>query len=287
MKPGTSVVIQGPARYLFDAEMRLHLNHGLVSVTCPNEQSVGTSIFAPRLRIVDRGTRFNVVVDGQQVEIDVIDGRVTVFPDAGLQLSPMDVTEGKTLEVDNDGDVNINRSNRFPSFTAESYELDRMKSRGSVPHELFDCYDTLLSDKSLIVWFDWEAVDASGDPVNLAKPWVLHRSSIEPQDFHWVRGRFPTNRAVAFRRSGSSIPFVLTESLKEATFGAWIRLDPMSEDQEENAGFCSLKNGKIGNICIGKLKGMLCEARLLVPVVRSIRPLASLIRRLLMVNGIL
>ena len=81
-RSGADVILEGPAKLVFESAMRAKLSHGKLTANVP-ETAHGFAIVSPHGKVVDLGTEFGLSVGPSgQTDVTVFQGEVEVFPDA-------------------------------------------------------------------------------------------------------------------------------------------------------------------------------------------------------------
>ncbi|MEM1442982.1 MAG: FecR family protein, partial [Verrucomicrobiota bacterium] len=94
---GVEVVIEAPAEFQIESDLRMSLSQGRLSATVPPE-GIGFTVETPSAEVIDFGTEFAVEVAGDRSsEVHVFDGAVDVKPLGSAEVIPVRlVTNGAT-----------------------------------------------------------------------------------------------------------------------------------------------------------------------------------------------
>lgn len=96
---GATALIEGPAAFSLESHNRLFLEEGRLTADVPPAAS-GFAVNTPRMNVVDIGTRFGVVVDGEgNSDLHVMEGTVEASRSSGNAVSLV-VREGLAVRAD-------------------------------------------------------------------------------------------------------------------------------------------------------------------------------------------
>ncbi|MEM7601501.1 MAG: LamG-like jellyroll fold domain-containing protein [Verrucomicrobiota bacterium] len=102
---GVEVVVEAPAEFQIESDLRMSLSQGRLSATVPPE-GVGFTVETPSAEVVDFGTEFAVEVAGDRSsEVHVFDGAVDVKPLGNAEVMPVRLITNGATRIEYDSDV--------------------------------------------------------------------------------------------------------------------------------------------------------------------------------------
>lgn len=207
---GARVVIEAPAKFIFESAQRLRVMRGRLSAEVP-PAAKGFTVVTSSGDVIDLGTRFGVdVPENGAPEVHVFQGEVIA--------RPTEAASGKSLKQGQAVAMETRRSTRRDlrdSAFIESAELEKLVSgwqdeRFARSQEFFNRMQSRPS---------------------LAAAVRFHRDSppAAAGKYRWAQGRWPGTQAVEFVERGDHLPITLAGETNELTMMAWVRLDRLPQ----------------------------------------------------------
>ena len=223
---GATVVIEGPAELELTSDHGAEVLSGLVTANVP-PVAEGFTLTAAGWRAVDRGTVFGIDASSpERTEVHVIEGKVDMHRGADAAVSST-LTSGKTARLTST--TLIEQKAASAHFPREADVIDRA-ARAS--QNQFDAWklrsNSLAADPGLVLYLDFEAIDAERGIIRNRAPEASPRSDATLIGGEWTQGRWPGKNAVAFHRVGDLIRTSLLKRLTAATFIVSLRIEPES-----------------------------------------------------------
>jgi hypothetical protein len=238
---GAAVILEGPADFELLGIDLAKCHRGKLRAIVP-EPAAGFTILTPQARLVDLGTEFGIDVapDGP-AEVHVFDGRVEVYPPAGLTVTA-DLTAGKAARINAAGQledipVDPGRFISAPEITAQA------EARAAEQYARWrEASERWKADPRLLAYYDFER---NGKPRRLHSQWTeqpwLSGAII---GCRWAEGRWPGKGALEFKNPGDRVRLPLRPrehkdrtdhdkrkdlDLHALTFATWVRLDALDQ----------------------------------------------------------
>jgi hypothetical protein len=215
---GAKVVVEGPARFVPEADGRLRLVNGRMTALVP-PAAKGFTVRTPTAEIVDLGTEFGIDVPptrGSPVEVQVFDGVVTLQPAAVAQQQtaaaappPQVLKAGTGVRVDPAGTVTQVPVN--PAMFVRAAEADAIeRAAQSSGFDRWAAYRYQLArDPDVVAYYPFDAENKARSPDRLTNAagtgpaldgTLAGDDGARPQ---WVAGRWPEKAALAFGEVGA------------------------------------------------------------------------------------
>ena len=220
---GATVVIEGPAELELTSDHGAEVLSGLVTANVP-PVAEGFTLTAAGWRAVDRGTVFGIDARSpDRTEVHVIEGKVDMHRGADAAVSST-LTSGKTARLTST--TLVEQKAASAHFPREADVIDRA-ARAS--QNQFDAWklrsNSLAADPGLVLYLDFEAIDAERGIIRNRAPEASPRSDATLIGGEWTQGRWPGKSAVAFQRVGDLIRTSLLKRLDAATFIVSLRIE--------------------------------------------------------------
>ncbi|MEM9282396.1 MAG: LamG-like jellyroll fold domain-containing protein [Verrucomicrobiota bacterium] len=102
---GVEVVVEAPAEFRIESDLRMSLTYGRLSVTVPPE-GIGFTVETPAAEVIDFGTEFAIeVADDRSSEVHVFDGAVDVKPLRSTETIPVRLVTNGATRIEYESDV--------------------------------------------------------------------------------------------------------------------------------------------------------------------------------------
>ena len=221
---GATLTLQGPARLTIHDLENVVLHEGRAWAHVPGPAR-GFTIHTPDAEIVDLGTEFGVsVVDGQQTEVNVIDGLVELYrPDTDrAQETRHELRKGQAVAIGGDGQFVpfIATENQMPS----TVQLQRKRLQQH--YDRWRQWNTLIrNDPRVVMYYDFEVTEGAAAatlPNRKADGASADGTIIGCSP---AAGRWPEQTALDFKRPSDRVRFELDVELQSVTLAAWVRVD--------------------------------------------------------------
>lgn len=209
---GVLSMIEGPARFTIESDMRVVLHEGRIRARVP-EQAIGFTIDTPDVEIEDLGTEFGVFVSPDQMtEVHVFSGEVALH--AGDSEQPRIVHEGYAANwKDGESPTTLKDpdQNAFP--TAETLVREEwLKSR-----------EAIVNSKDTLAYFDFLRDEDHPDRlINRSNPF---RFEGKIKGATWGQGRSSDSHALLFENPGDRVKIDISGHHLETTLSMWVKVD--------------------------------------------------------------
>ena len=220
---GARLIVEGPADLELVSVDHVICRLGRVRAVVP-PPAHGFRVVAPQFELIDLGTEFGLSVDTDgESQVQVFDGEVELVP-PGADRSTADVEkltrgEGRAWTAAGTRVPQQAEPGAFPTFE----DLERRK--------------VLAAEKRLARWQAWKD-KLAGDP-RIAFRFDFESDGLElldqgPTESHgaivgaeWTTGRWPSTKALEFKRPGDRVRLNLPGSYDAVTLSAWLRVDSL------------------------------------------------------------
>jgi hypothetical protein len=221
---GAVVTLEGPAELEIQGVNDAVLCAGKAWAHVP-EPAQGFTLHTPDIEVVDLGTDFGVeVVPGQRTAVSVFSGEVELYePNVSRsEQAPISLTTGQGLAfgagqreeiaVDRShfiGDDDLRRQHQQQSQAA----LERWRNWS----------DAARQDPRVLMYYSFETSTADDLLPNEAAGTTEAAGHII--GCQWAEGRWPSKRALDFKRPSDRVRFQLDGEYEAVTLAAWVRID--------------------------------------------------------------
>jgi hypothetical protein len=222
---GATVILEGPAEFRLISATEAFCARGKLRATVP-PQAQGFSIRAPRVKVVDRGTEFGMLVGAaDRTEVHVFRGKVEWFG-TGEAAPIRALTTGHGIRIDGteaqpiqpDSAAFVSAGDLTAQLAAEIQRRHQSWLAASV---------ALRKDPSLQLYYTFQE----------AQTWsrTLRDQATGQGGPHdgaivgcsWVQGRWPGKEGLEFKRVSDRVRFQLPGELVSLTLAAWVRVDAL------------------------------------------------------------
>lgn len=205
---GVDLAIRGPARFKIHDSLNVDLEQGAARALVPESGHLFT-INTPAMRVIDLGTEFGVVANGddQSSEVRVFDGKVHVVPAGTNQTRELNTNE--TLRYSEKQGIEPSR------LTASSFP-----AIDSIGFQQWQKWATAIShDPDLIAYLPFQKqFDRLKVFSSLPNPPSVSMNGVE-----WKTGRWPGKDALLFEKDGDHVELDLGADYQEFTLSLWIK----------------------------------------------------------------
>ncbi|MEM1442919.1 MAG: LamG-like jellyroll fold domain-containing protein [Verrucomicrobiota bacterium] len=102
---GVEVVVEAPAEFRIESDLKMSLTQGRLSATVPPE-GIGFTVETPSAEVIDFGTEFAIEVGGDRSsEVHVFDGAVDVKPLGSAEVIPVRLVTNGATRIEFESDV--------------------------------------------------------------------------------------------------------------------------------------------------------------------------------------
>lgn len=219
---GADLIVQGPAKFRIENELRTVLDSGRVRAIVP-PPARGFTIETPQINFEDVGTEFALSVDPGTGESDmqVLDGQVDLRSKGDSSLL-QSVFSGEWVRATRDGLVENTTAldlSGFPSPGNIGY-LRWEEERGAI-----------LADPGVIAWFPFVREKNQSVLTNAQRQGGVPDGRIAGA--RWVSGRWPGKEALLFDRETDFVQLEFPGEFDELSVAVWLKVDRY--DQGMNA----------------------------------------------------
>lgn len=220
---GARLVVDGPADLELVSVDHVICRLGRVRAVVP-PPAHGFRVVAPQFELIDLGTEFGVAVDPNgEARVQVFDGEVELVPPEAdrsrVAVEKLTRGEGRAWSAKGKRVSQQAELGDFPTFE----EVQRRKTRAA--------------EKRLARWQAWE--ESHADDPRIAFRFDFESEGLElldqgPTASHgtivgaeWTTGRWPSTRALEFKRPGDRVRLNLPGTYDALTLSAWLRVDSL------------------------------------------------------------
>lgn len=221
---GATLIVEGPSELELVDAFRVVCRSGRIRASVP-EPAQGFTVVAPDFQAVDLGTEFalSVGADGQS-EVHVVEGEVRLEDPAGREerllltgnsLRKAPGTGDDWLPIPLQGGAFVNQEEML-RLAGESW---RQRYADWQRHR-----DTVMADKDLILYFDFEGQQPWDRRLRSERPGLPEAAIIGAR---WTQGRWPGKGALEFKRITDRVRLHIPGEYDQLTLSAWVRLEGM------------------------------------------------------------
>jgi hypothetical protein len=225
---GAHIILEGPADLQIISRMEAYCAHGKLRATVP-PQAQGFQIGSPKMRFIDRGTEFGLLItENGPTEVHVFEGKVEFdeLAPADRKASPTELTTGQGIRLDDSGQLSPIKLNSAAFQTAADLIANSKAETRRSHQEWLGFCTSLRQDPTLLVHFMFQPQDAwNRTLVNEVPGSPVQDGAIV--GCSWSTGRWMGKRGLEFTRVSDRVRFQVPGEFSSITLMAWVRVDAL------------------------------------------------------------
>ncbi len=212
---GVLSMIQGPARFTLESDMRLILHEGRIRARVP-EQAIGFTIDTPDVEVEDLGTEFGVFVSPERrTEVHVFSGEVALRED-GME-PPRIVHEGFAAHWQN--------GQSFTQLETPD-SLAFPTSETLARKEWLESRQAIVNSEHTLAYYDFlRDPNQPNQLINRVNP---SQASGEISGATWGQGRRSDSQALIFENIGDKVKVDISGHHLKTTLSMWVKIDRLN-----------------------------------------------------------
>ncbi|PQO25304.1 hypothetical protein C5Y96_25725 [Blastopirellula marina] len=220
---GATIVLEGPADLQLESSTQALVRQGKIRAIVP-PAARGFSLDTDKMKVVDLGTEFGLVVSSDSVDVQVFDGEVELHPQSQTVRR---ITTGQGVRLGQTGDLTD------ASMPAEAFvgigELESLSERQDQAR--YDQWKTwseaIRSDPRLVTYYSFDQLDdwqrrlaCELEPANPDLDGAIIGAKV-------VGGRWPQKSSLEFKQPADRVRVNIPGEFHSLTFACWARIDSL------------------------------------------------------------
>ena len=220
---GARLIVEGPAELELVSVDHVICRLGRVRAVVP-APAHGFRVVAPQFELIDLGTEFGLSVEANgESQVQVFDGEVELVPPgtnrSTAEVEKLTVGEGRVWTANGTRVPQLAEPGAFPTFEKLEHRKVLAAQKRFARWQAWK--DKVADDRRIAFRFDFEA---EGLELLDQGPTASHGTIVGAE---WTTGRWPSTKALEFKRPGDRVRLNLPGSYDTVTLSAWLRVDSL------------------------------------------------------------